>query len=143
MPDNKPHGEVRRRRKRQAAYVRHRCAYCRRRFPLSIALLIAARHPVHEPDPPFTAGGPTVHGGPVVFTVNGSGVHGGPVVNTDRAGVFTAPLTLDVWRLLARLAHANQPTHNTPSGRPRSTPCLHESTPHSPTPDPIPEREAA
>ncbi|MDT0475042.1 HNH endonuclease signature motif containing protein [Streptomyces sp. DSM 41014] len=32
MP-NKPHGDVRRRRKRQVAYVfRHRCAYCRRRF---------------------------------------------------------------------------------------------------------------
>ncbi|MEV6945766.1 HNH endonuclease signature motif containing protein [Streptomyces sp. NPDC051172] len=32
MP-NKPHGDVRRRRKRQVAYVfRHRCAYCRHRF---------------------------------------------------------------------------------------------------------------
>ncbi|WP_445395139.1 HNH endonuclease [Streptomyces sp. LE64] len=174
---NKPNIEVRRNRKRRAAYVyRRRCAYCRvafrsldeatldhivprsvwhtwtatalalacgdcnqakaNRFPLSIALLLAARYPVHGEPCVFTAGvstvhdaGPvftaepgvltdqgdvftgeasTVHGEPAVPPLNGSTVHGESVVFTGRTRVPGPVFTLGVWRLLARLAHAHQ-----------------------------------
>ncbi|WP_225640645.1 HNH endonuclease [Streptomyces werraensis] len=172
MP-NKPCGDVRRRRKRQAAYVfRYRCAYCRRRFrtlddatldhivprclwhtwsttalalacpdcnhrkgdrfPLSIALLLAARHPVHA----FTVARSSVHAGPTVPAANEASVHGGAVAFTRHTPVFTPPLTLAVWRLLARIAYVNQ------SALPftqRFTSDLPESTSH----EQIPERTAA
>ncbi|MEV3872851.1 HNH endonuclease [Streptomyces sp. NPDC049906] len=102
------------------------------RFPLSIALLLAARYPVHGELCVFTAGTSTVHGATSAFSTTAdvftdqsgvftggaltdcgepavpshveSAVHVEPVVLTERVGVFT----LGVWRLLARLAHAHQ-----------------------------------
>ncbi|MEV3870861.1 HNH endonuclease [Streptomyces sp. NPDC049906] len=211
---NKPTTEVRRRRKRQAAYVyRHRCAYCRvafrslddatldhivprsvwhtwtatalalacwdcnhrkaNRFPLTIALLLLARHrPVHGVPRVFTVGTSTVHGagqvftaGPGVFTDQadvftnradvftrggptvhdepvtppqaGPTVHGNPAVFTDRAEPFKPVLTLDVWRLLARLARAHQaanpPTLTYDGHPPRPIPDHPESPPYHPT----------
>ncbi|MFK0142084.1 HNH endonuclease [Streptomyces murinus] len=181
MPNNKPHGKVRRRRKRQAAYVfRHRCAYCRRqfdsleeatldhivprsiwptwsatalalacwdcnhrktnRFPLLLALLLAARYPVHDRPAAFMDDRSTVHGEPTRPARNAPTVHGSQPTVHGSGGVFTAapqafmpPLTLATWRLLARLAHAQG---STPDQRrqPREHPTGHaadhpESTP--------------
>ncbi|MGW8066875.1 HNH endonuclease [Streptomyces ziwulingensis] len=108
------------------------CLDCNRRkadrFPLSIALLLAVRYPVHAPAAVFTPDRSSVHGEPIAFTATGPTVHGGQGVFTDRAPVFT----LALWRLLALLAHANQSTVTAPQ---RSTPHLPESTPLHPTPE--------
>ncbi|MER7720281.1 HNH endonuclease signature motif containing protein [Streptomyces flaveolus] len=112
------------------------CLDCNRRkadrFPLSIALLLAARYPVHGPAAVFTSDRSSVHGEPIVFTATGPTVHGEPAVSTDRAPVFTPPFTLALWRLLARLAHAHQSAAPDPQ---RSTPHQPESTPLHPTPE--------
>ncbi|MFJ6692608.1 HNH endonuclease [Streptomyces sp. NPDC091294] len=102
------------------------------RFPLSIALLLAARYPVHAPAAVFTPDRSSVHGEPIAFTTTGATVHGQPRAFTDRAPAFTPPSTLALWRLLAQLAHANQSSATAPQ---RSTPHQPESTPRHPTPE--------
>lgn len=60
-----------------------------------------------------------------MFAADEPTVHGGSGVLTDQASVFTPRLTLPVWRLLARLAHANQ---SAKLAAQRSTPHMPEST---------------
>ncbi|QCX76684.1 hypothetical protein C9F11_15075 [Streptomyces sp. YIM 121038] len=94
-------------------------------LPLSLALVLCAAlrsTPVNDASTPVapTVDAPTVH-------VNG------PALTAAHA-VFTAPFTLGLWRLLARLAHAHQPTFTAvwspdPTGR-RSTPDRPQSACH-------------
>ncbi|QFQ98361.1 HNH endonuclease [Streptomyces phaeolivaceus] len=95
------------------------------RFPLSIALLICAT---------LRSTGVNTTSTPVNPTVDAPTVHVDGPAFTAAHDVFTAPFTLDIWRLLARLAHANQPTFAAvwspdPTGR-RSTPDQPRSTCH-------------
>ncbi|WP_031020591.1 HNH endonuclease [Streptomyces sp. NRRL S-1314] len=134
MP-NKPHGDVRRRRKRQAAYAfRYRCAYCRRRFRTledatldhiaprclwhtwsATALALACLDCNHRKADRFPLS--------IALLLLRSVNPAGPVID---------PAALS---LLARLAHTNQTAVPTPE---RSIPDLPESTPNNPT-----ERTAA
>lgn len=71
---------------------------------------------------------------PVAPTVGAPAVHVDGPAFTAAHDVFTAPFTLAVWRLLARLAHAHQPTFAAvwspdPTVR-RSTPDRRQSTCH-------------
>ncbi|MDX2820030.1 HNH endonuclease [Streptomyces ipomoeae] len=94
--------------------------------------------PTVTPDvtPPIDADSTPVDAGstPVNRPVDAPTVHiDGPTLTTAH-DVFTAPFTLDLWRLLARLAHANQPTFTAvwspdPTAR-WSTPDRRESTCH-------------
>ncbi|MGY3204071.1 HNH endonuclease [Streptomyces sp. TE5632] len=124
MP-NKPHRDVRRRRKRQAAYVfRHRCAYCRRRFRTlddatldhivprclwhtwsATALALACLDCNHRKADRFPLS--------IALLLLRSIAPAGSVIH---------PAALS---LLARLAHTNQMAAPTPE---RSTPDLPEST---------------
>ncbi|TWV50245.1 HNH endonuclease [Streptomyces misionensis] len=111
------------------------------RFPLLLALLLAARyHPVHGRPAVFTDDRSAVHDEPTALTRNAPAVHGGQSSVHEPGGMFTAtpeaftpPLTLATWRLLTRLAHAQRSTPD--HGRqPREHPTKHaanrpESTP--------------
>ncbi|WP_171107209.1 HNH endonuclease signature motif containing protein [Streptomyces sp. Z423-1] len=130
MPNNKPHGDVRRRRKRQVAYVfRHRCAYCRCRFrsldratldhiaPRSVwqtwsatALALACLDCNHRKADRFPLS--------IALLLLRS-------VDPTRPVIRPADLPL-----LAQLAQANQSTRRR---APRSTAHLPESTPTCPT----------
>lgn len=124
VPNNKPHGEVRRRRKRQVAYVfRHQCAYCRYRFrSLDEATFdhIVPRSVWHT----WSATALAV----ACLDCNRRKADRFPLSiallllrSVDPARPVIRPAVLP---LLARIAHAH-----------RSTPHLPESTPNHPTPE--------
>ncbi|MGW1903087.1 HNH endonuclease [Streptomyces hirsutus] len=132
---NKPKGDVRRARKRYAAYIfRHRCAYCRRGFGSldhatldhivprclwhtwsATALALACLDCNHRKADRFPLS--------LALLVLRS-------VDPDRPVIHPAALPL-----LARLAHANQSTQSADRRAHRSTPDLPESTPNHPTPE--------
>jgi hypothetical protein len=122
------------------------------RLPLSLALMLCvtftptgvndASAPVNTADDGTSLTSVTTRVTPTVTPpidadstpVDASTVHvDGPALTTAH-DVFTAPFTLPVWRLLARLAHAHQPTFEAvwspdPTTR-RSTPDRRQSTCH-------------